>query len=73
MPITPPLGRIIPARAITSSLALRVSRLTGRIRLRPTATIRIRFERPTSRAPGFPAILASFADFGRWLGGNFHA
>jgi hypothetical protein len=34
---------------------------------------RIRFERPTSRAPGFPAILASFADFGRWLGGNFHA
>jgi hypothetical protein len=31
-----------------------------------------RHQRPTSRAPGFPAILASFADFGRWLDGNFH-
>jgi hypothetical protein len=34
---------------------------------------RNRHQRPTSRAPGFPSILAAFADFGRRLDGYFHA
>ena len=34
---------------------------------------RNRFERPTSHAPDFQRYWRPFADFGRRLGGNFHA